>query len=81
MEMAQPPRFRFRLGTVLFVVAVLALLWVVVTQQVQIGRQQVQIQQLRQQADTEAIARTKLTSIIREQRDHIERQAIERKTR
>ena len=44
-------RFPFRLGTFLFVVAILALFLVVVIQQVQIGRQQVQIRQLRQNVD------------------------------
>src|SRR4029077_9570943 len=37
-ENARLSRFRFRLGTILFVVAILALLLVVVIQQVQIGR-------------------------------------------
>jgi hypothetical protein len=44
-------RFPFRLGTRLFVVAILALLLIVVIQQVQIGHQQVQIRQLRQNID------------------------------
>lgn len=43
MEENRPPRLRFRLGTLLLVVAVLALLLVVVIQQIQIGRQEVQI--------------------------------------
>jgi uncharacterized membrane protein affecting hemolysin expression len=73
MENARQPRFRFRLRTVLFVVAVLALILVVVIQQAQIGRQQVQIKQMRQQIDREVIATTKLTTIIREQRDQLER--------
>jgi hypothetical protein len=37
-ESARLSRFRFRLGTTLFVVAILALLLVVVMQEVQIGR-------------------------------------------
>ena len=44
-------RFPFRLGTLLFVVAILTLLLAVVIQQVQIGHQQVQIRQLRQNID------------------------------
>ena len=41
-------QFPLRLGTFLFVVAILALFYIVVIQQVQIGHQQVQIGQLRQ---------------------------------
>ena len=44
-------QFPLRLGTFLFVVAILALFLVVVIQQVQIGHQQVQIGQLRQNLD------------------------------
>ena len=44
-------RFPLRLGTLLFVVAILALFLVVIIQQVQIGRQQVQIRHLRQNID------------------------------
>jgi uncharacterized membrane protein len=43
--------FPFRRRTFLFVVAILALFLVVVIQQVQIGHQQVQIGQLRQNLD------------------------------
>ena len=44
-------RFPFRRGTLLFVVAILALFLVVVIQQVQIRHQQVQIRQMRQNVD------------------------------
>jgi hypothetical protein len=73
MEQNRRPRFRFQLGTLLFVVAILALLLVVVIQQVQISRQQVQIRQMRNQIDRFVIGQTKLTDIIREQRDALER--------
>jgi cell division protein FtsB len=73
MEENRRPRFRFRLRTILFVVAILALLLVVGIQQVQISRQQVQIRQMRQQIDRYSIDRAKLTEIIRELRDRIER--------
>ena len=66
-------RFRLRLGTLLIVVAVLALLLVVAIQQVQLGRQQVQIKQVEQRINGNSIERNTLTKIIREQRDQIER--------
>jgi hypothetical protein len=59
-------RFRLRLRTLLFVVAILALVLVVVIQQVQIAR-------MRQLIDARAKERDQLTTIIREQRDLIER--------
>jgi cell division protein FtsL len=74
VEQNRGPRFRFRLGTLLFVVAVLALLLVVVIQQVQISRQQAQIRQMRQQIAKDLTATNNLTQIIRELRDRIERQ-------
>jgi uncharacterized membrane protein affecting hemolysin expression len=67
VEDNRPSQFRFRLSTVLFVVAVLALLLVVVIQQVQIAR-------MRQQIDRYSKEKDQLTTIIREQRDRIERQ-------
>ena len=65
-ENARSSRFRFRLGTILFVVAILALLLVVVIQQVQIGR-------MRQLIDAGVKEKDQLTTIIRELRDHLER--------
>jgi uncharacterized membrane protein affecting hemolysin expression len=59
------PRFRFRLRTVLLVVAFLALILVIVIQQVQMGRMR----------DAQAKERNQLTSIIRELRGYLERQA------
>ncbi len=59
-------RFPFRLGTFLFVVAILALFLVVVIQQVQIGRQQVQIRQLRQNIDRIPIELDKFFEAVRE---------------
>ena len=60
-------RFRFRLRAILLVVAILALIIVVVIQQVQIGR-------LRQVIDAGEKQKDQLTTIIRELRDHLERQ-------
>jgi hypothetical protein len=57
---------RFRIAWVMVVVAILALLLVVVIQQVQIGR-------MGQLIDAEAKERDQMTTIIREQRDLIER--------
>lgn len=67
------PRFRFRLRTLLFVVAILALLLVVVIQQVQISRQQVQIRQMRQQIIRSVMDKDNLTRLIRDLRDRLER--------
>ncbi len=65
-ENARPSPFRFRLSTILFVVATLGLLLVVVIQQVQIGR-------LRQLIDTGAKEKVQLAKIIRELQDHLYR--------
>jgi len=67
IEENQRPRFRFRLRTLLLVVAILALLLVVVIQQVQIGR-------MRQLINAGAKERDELTVILRELREHLERQ-------
>ena len=72
-ESTRHSRFRFRLRTILFVPGAIALLLVVAMQQVQISRQRAQIKQLKQQIDSEAIIRTKLTTINRELRDYVER--------
>jgi hypothetical protein len=66
MKDDRPRRFRFRIGTLLLVVAILALPLLVVIQQVQIGR-------MRRLVDARAKERDRLTTIIREQRDQIER--------
>ncbi len=73
MEDDRPQRFRFRLRTLLLVVAILALLLVVVIQQVQIGRQQAQIGQMRRAIDTGLKEKDQLTTIIRELRDMVNR--------
>jgi hypothetical protein len=65
-ENARPSRLRFRLRTILFVVAILALLLVVVIQQVHIGR-------MRRSLDEKAIQVEQLQPMIRELRDHLER--------
>jgi cell division protein FtsL len=65
---------RFRINTLLFVVAILALLLLVVMQQVQIGRMQSRIGQMRQMIDADVKSKDQLTIIIRELRDHLERQ-------
>jgi hypothetical protein len=58
-------QFRFRLSTVLFIVAILALLLVVIIQQVQIGR-------MRRLIDAGAKEKDQLTVIIRELRDFLQ---------
>jgi len=73
MEENGRPRLRFRLSTLMFVVAVLALLLVALIQQVQISREQVQIRQMRQEIDRYLINQDKLTEIIRGLRDHLDR--------
>jgi hypothetical protein len=67
MEENQRPRYRFRLKTILLVVAIVALLMVVVIQQVQIGR-------MRQLIDAGVKERANLAKIIRELQDHLHRQ-------
>ena len=64
MEENRRPRVRFRLRTILLVVAILALLLVVI-QQVQIGR-------MEQLIDAVAKLRDELTVIIRELRAHLD---------
>ena len=73
MELNRRPRIRFQLRTLLFVVAILALLLVVIIQQVQISRQQVQIRQMRLEIDRFVISQNKLAEILREQRDMLHR--------
>jgi hypothetical protein len=58
------PRIRFRLRTVLLVVAFVALILVIVIQQVQMGRM----------IAAQAKEREQLGAIIRELRDHLDRQ-------
>jgi hypothetical protein len=65
MEDDRKSQFRFQLGTVLLVVAILALLLVVVIQQMQIGR-------MKQLIDAGVKEKAQLTTIIREQRDLLE---------
>jgi hypothetical protein len=72
-ENARPSRFRFRLGTILFVVAILALLLVVVIQQVQIGRMRGLLDASAKREAASLQRDSILTTIIREQRDQLER--------
>jgi len=74
MEHSRPSRFRFRIGTLLLVITILALLIVVVMQQVQLGRQQAEIVTLRRANDAFARQQEQLTTIIRELRGYVERQ-------
>jgi uncharacterized protein involved in response to NO len=67
-------RVHLRLGTLLVVIAFLALLLVIVMQQVQLGRQHTQIEQMRLLIDAGQNEKATLAKIIREQTDHIERQ-------
>src|ERR1700678_1786502 len=73
MEENRRPRLRFRLGTLLLIVAIFALLLVVVTQQVQIARQGMEMRQIRKQNDSYVIQQDKLQEIIRTQRDQLNR--------
>ncbi len=66
------PWIRFRLKTVLLVVAFLALVTAVVIQQVQIARMRQMINAREAQVAKE---RDQLTTIIREMRGYVERQA------
>ena len=66
MEDNHRPRFRFRLKTILLVVAILALVSVVVVQQLQIARMKQLIEAGEKQKD-------QLTVIIRELRGYLER--------
>jgi NADH:ubiquinone oxidoreductase subunit 6 (subunit J) len=66
MEGNRQSRFRFKLGTILVVVAFFALLSLVVIQQLQMGR-------MRQTIDAHAKQTDQLTTIIRELRDRLER--------
>lgn len=74
LEENRRPRFRFRLGTLLLIVAIFALLLVVVIQQVQIARQGTEIQYIRKQNRRYSSQQDKLQLIIRTQRDMLERQ-------
>ncbi len=73
MEENRQPRFRVRLGTLLLVIAILALLLMVVIQQVQTARQRTEIQQLRLENDKYLLQQNQLQDIIRTQRDMLER--------
>jgi sensor histidine kinase regulating citrate/malate metabolism len=73
MDENRRPRFRVRLGTLLLVIAIFALLLMVVIQQVQIARQRTEIQQLRLQNDRFLLQQNQLQEIIRTQRDMLER--------
>jgi cell division protein FtsB len=66
-------RFRFRLGTLLLVMAILALLLAVVVQQVQLDRLRQRADALEKQVDQGAKDKDALTRIIRELRDMVER--------
>jgi predicted PurR-regulated permease PerM len=65
-----PRKFRVRISTLLALVAIAALLVVVIIQQVRIERMQRTMAAALQQRTQ------KLANIIREQRDHIERQRV-----
>jgi len=64
------PRFRFRLGTLLFVVAILALLLVVAIQEVQIIGQHAEIRQMTRDLDGYLGAMAKLPKVLRELTDY-----------
>jgi hypothetical protein len=66
-------RFRFRIGTLLLVIAVLALLLVVAVQQVQLERLRRRADALQKQVDQTAKDKDFLTTLVRELRDKVER--------
>lgn len=70
-----PRRFRFRIGTLLFVITILALLLVVAIQQVQLEQMRQIVKAQQNQLNAQAAERDKLTAMIREQRDKLERDA------
>jgi hypothetical protein len=67
------PRFRFRLGTLLFVVAILALLLAVAIQEVQIIGQQAEIRQMTGQLDAYFGEQAKMIKLVRELQDMVDR--------
>ncbi len=67
------PRFRFRLGTLLFVVAILALLLVVAIQEVQIIGQQAEIRQMTGELDFYFGEQAKLIKLLHELQDYVDR--------
>lgn len=67
MEENRRRRFRFRLGTLLLIVAIFALLLVVGIQQVQIARQGMELQYLTEQNRRYLIHQEKMLEIIRTQ--------------
>ena len=74
IEEKRQQRFRFRLRTLLFVVAIVALLLVVVIQQVQMARMRRQIGQMQKSLDAEMKVKDTMAAILREFRDKVERQ-------
>ena len=74
MAEIQRPRFKVRIGTILLAIVIVALLLMVAMQQRQLGRQQSQLQLLRNQLDAERLRVAKTTTIAIELRDMVERQ-------
>jgi cell division protein FtsB len=70
---SRTPRFHFRLGTLLLVIAILALLLVVSVQQVQLERLRQRADALQKQVDQDAKDKDFLTTLVREFRDKLER--------
>ena len=67
--------FRFRLGTLLFVIAILALLLVVIVQQVQLERMRRIVAAQRQQISRDTADRAQLRQLVATLRDMLERDA------
>ena len=74
MDENRRARLRFRIRTMLVAVVILALALMVALQQLQIGRQRAEIERLRSELGSAMVTRERLTDILREQRDRIERQ-------
>jgi cytochrome c-type biogenesis protein CcmH/NrfG len=73
VDRRHPRRFRFRIGTLLFVITILALLLVVAIQQVQLKQMRQIFKAQQSKLIAQAAERDKLTTMIREQRDMLER--------
>jgi hypothetical protein len=73
-DRTRPHRFRFRLSTLLFIVAILALLIVVVVQQVQLERMRRLADAQRRHVDKLTLDNARVSEIAREQQDFLERE-------
>jgi hypothetical protein len=73
-DRTRPRRFRFRLSTLLFLVAMLALVIVVILQQVQLERMRRLANARQRVVDRLTLENARVSEIAREQRDFLERE-------